>query len=269
MSTTPPSPPRGWYPDPGGQEAWRWWDAERWTEELQPFGEPDPELSKLLASEEEARQRLVGLGLVLMGLAVVGSALLSSISLEQVASQLHWARRAWSAALHQQSLPAQPVIDQPSWQIVLRWVLVTPSEIFAVVMFLRYQFRAAKVAGRLGLGGRPRPGLGVGGWFIPVANLWLPLQAWLHLVTPRSHLRSRIWLLWVIWILAVSSSLGASLLSMSSLAGARILLGICLAVELIGIGLLRSLLLALGEAHQAATPTPSRLSRGPQTPSRL
>ena len=261
MSTSPTSPPRGWYPDPGGHEAWRWWDGERWTNELQSFGDIDPELPELLASAEEARRRLLGLGLVLMLLAAVGSALLSSVSLEQVATQLHWARRAWGAALHQQSLPAQPLINQPSWQVVLRWAVVIPSEIFALVTFLRYQFRAAKVARRLGLGDRPSPGLGTGGWFIPLANLWLPLQAWLHLVAPRSRLRTRIWLLWVIVTLAVFCSLGSSLLSMSTMAGARVLLGVGLAAELVGIGLLRSLLLALGEVHHAAG---SKALRGEQ-----
>lgn len=34
-SSPPPSaPPAGWYEDPWGEAAWRWWDGQRWTEHL-------------------------------------------------------------------------------------------------------------------------------------------------------------------------------------------------------------------------------------------
>lgn len=29
-------PPAGWYPDPGDEHAWRFWDGERWTEWVYP-----------------------------------------------------------------------------------------------------------------------------------------------------------------------------------------------------------------------------------------
>ncbi|HEY5097961.1 MAG TPA: DUF2510 domain-containing protein, partial [Acidimicrobiales bacterium] len=32
MHPTPQGgPPPGWYPDPSGERAWRWWDGARWT----------------------------------------------------------------------------------------------------------------------------------------------------------------------------------------------------------------------------------------------
>lgn len=37
VPTTPPpqGPPAGWYADPQGQAAQRWWDGVRWTEHVQ------------------------------------------------------------------------------------------------------------------------------------------------------------------------------------------------------------------------------------------
>ncbi len=34
-SAPPPAPPPGWYPDPSGGPARRWWDGRTWTEHLQ------------------------------------------------------------------------------------------------------------------------------------------------------------------------------------------------------------------------------------------
>jgi uncharacterized RDD family membrane protein YckC len=39
-----PQPPPGWYPDPSGQPAQRWWDGTRWTEHV---GTPPPLVAAL------------------------------------------------------------------------------------------------------------------------------------------------------------------------------------------------------------------------------
>ena len=43
MAWTPVNlPPPGWYPDPGGQPAFRWWDGHDWTWHLAPYPAPRP-----------------------------------------------------------------------------------------------------------------------------------------------------------------------------------------------------------------------------------
>ena len=36
MSNDRPPTPAGWYPDPSGTGGQRWWDGQRWTDQLQP-----------------------------------------------------------------------------------------------------------------------------------------------------------------------------------------------------------------------------------------
>ena len=43
MAWTPVNlPPPGWYPDPGGQPAFRWWDGHDWTWHVAPYPAPRP-----------------------------------------------------------------------------------------------------------------------------------------------------------------------------------------------------------------------------------
>jgi hypothetical protein len=43
LSTPQPPPPRpGWYPDPGGAHAHRYFDGQRWTDQLAPFSTSTP-----------------------------------------------------------------------------------------------------------------------------------------------------------------------------------------------------------------------------------
>jgi hypothetical protein len=42
MTTQQPSTPPGWYPDPAGSSAQRWWDGSTWTEHLDTSTTPAP-----------------------------------------------------------------------------------------------------------------------------------------------------------------------------------------------------------------------------------
>jgi Protein of unknown function (DUF2510) len=42
MTNISPTPPAGWYADPSGSPAQRWWDGAKWTEHLQAVPVPQP-----------------------------------------------------------------------------------------------------------------------------------------------------------------------------------------------------------------------------------
>jgi hypothetical protein len=85
----------------------------------------------------------------------------------------HW----WHAALHaintQGNVPAQPT--RPLWSSLFS--LASLGILAIEVAFFIWQYRAATVAKSLRYPARRTPGWGVGCWFVPVVNLWMPYQA--------------------------------------------------------------------------------------------
>ena len=69
------------------------------------------------------------------------------------------------------------------------------------VLFLVWQHWAASTAGSLGYPAKRSPALGVGGWFIPVCNLWFPYQA-IRDCLPPGHPERRLVLHMWLWLIA-------------------------------------------------------------------
>lgn len=205
-----------------------------------------------MEQERRSAHQLVTVGVPLLVLALVVGTWLSWVSLPDLAAQLRWAKAAFVAAAHNQALPSQPATDAPTWQTASSWLVRDPAVVIGLTLLLRFQFSAAKAAQALDLGQRPSPGLGVGGWFIPVAQCWIPLRAWLHLTTPRSGIRSKIWLVWAAVLVGALASLTATGLSVVSLGWARGLFGFGLAAELSAVVALPSLTKDIGASHRQA-----------------
>lgn len=137
-STQPHAP--GWYPDPTGGTGTRWWDGQDWTGRRR-IASTAPQLPPL-------GPRFARLGDLLGRLLLANVALsLGTLVVERFA--------------HREG------VFQLLAVLALGLLLVTGA------VWCAWQWRMAVSApDRL----RRRPRLHIGAWFIPVANLWLPIQ---------------------------------------------------------------------------------------------
>jgi hypothetical protein len=129
--------------------------------------------------------------------------------------------------------------------------LVELVEVAAAVFYFIWQYRSAIVARRLGYPARRSPGWGIGAWFVPVVNLWMPYQAVRDLLPPGHPDRRRVLAAWLLWLLSVP-------LSAVMVVGAELstpLRIVLLAVDLVDIlglaGLAWSIIVTTTETHEA------------------
>jgi hypothetical protein len=192
----------GWYPDPSGQHAWRWWDGQQWTEHAStPAQSPMPSPQITAASPYPAfenehnsapwakRALLVYMAVVVIGAGIVW---LAEPALHTYNSQLRFHLAHPGSPFPQVSLPGW----YRAWTIIGGLV-----EIAGFVLFLVWQSRAATTARSLGYPGRRSPALGVGGWFIPVCNFWFPYQAIRDCLPPGHPARPMVLHMWL-WLMA-------------------------------------------------------------------
>jgi len=243
MTVPKPSPPRGWYADPAGAHAWRWWDGERWTDDLHAFStDRSAPLTESLAAERRAAGRLVPTGLVLVAVAVVLGSVLRAFDVTWLSATWHWFGHAVTVLKQggsASSLPPAPVRNQAI--SVLATFVVLPLEVVAVVMVLSFQYRAALAAKALGLPQRLNPVFGIISWFIPLASFILPWVAWSDLL-PRSHpVRRQVLVAWV----AVVDIQVLSLAAFGAATVSSTLVGVCSAAQIVGVGIILRLLPAI------------------------
>ncbi len=209
-------PPPGWYPDPSGEKAWRWWDGSRWTEHasnpsssLGPYGygsEPgpasfghqgvvvDPGTLEYFAAEQRSApwgKRAFAAYVAVVTLMLIGA----------------WAQRSHLRDIfHTLRVEIDTGVRQPTDQTAgfsgitsLALVLDVPFYVFMLV----WQYRAARAARFLGLAATHSPGLGAGAWFIPVVNFWFPYQALRDCLPPDSPGRRTVVRLWAFFVVLV------------------------------------------------------------------
>jgi len=242
--------PAGWFPDPGGEPQWRWWDGREWTQYATAPSSPG---HRAVPDAVAAEQRVLPWARWAVVVYALGAALacLSSLLYPDVLRQeLHYVRLVFDNVGQPPGLvpvaPTQPAGYRSLELVTL--VLVVTGEI----VFLNWQHRAATTARHLGYPARISPGWGVVFWFVPVANLVLPYEAIRDCLPPGHPARPQVLRSW----LALVTALLLSILAAVSAAFVRPL-GIGLGVLAIGAFAvyavtMRHLVPAIGTEHRLA-----------------
>jgi len=113
-------------------------------------------------------------------------------------------------------------------------LLVGLVTVGAVVVACIWQHRAASAARALGIPSRHSPAWGVGAWFVPVVNLWVPYAAVRDCLPPEDPHRRRVRSWWIAWLVAAFGSAASGICALFS-TGAALVVSVpaalgCLAV---------------------------------------
>jgi hypothetical protein len=122
----------------------------------------------------------------------------------------------------------------------------------AVVVACVWQHRAASAGRALGIPSRRSPAWGVGSWFVPVVNLWVPYSAIRDCLPPDHPQRPRVLQWWVAFLCAATLSGTAGILAFFT-TGAALVVSIpaalaCLAMAAWAPGIV----VAIAAAHREA-----------------
>ncbi len=221
-------PPPGWYPDPAGARAWRWWDGARWTEwasDPTPAGQqaasfqsvpfaypptvaPGPSVRDRFASEARiapwARIAFVSYPVILVVSLLIAWA--ESSILREVFHSLRVQLRTGVI---------KPVDETRTTELnLLSLVDLAVSAPFLVLVPV-WQYHAAKTAQLLSLPARRSPGLGVGSWFIPIVNFWFPYQSIRDCVRPGDAGRDAVARMWAFYVATLVLTATAQILALT------------------------------------------------------
>ncbi len=131
-------------------------------------------------------------------------------------------------------------------------LLVSLVFIVAVIFALVWQHRAASAARALGIPSDHSPGWGVGSWFVPIVNLWIPYQAVRNCLPPGDPHRPRVLHWWIAWLVTVfvGGAFGVTALFST---GAALALAIPVALaDLAIIAWAPGIVAAIGASHREA-----------------
>ncbi len=226
----PGGAPPGWYPDPWGAAAWRWWDGSGWTgyassppvptpptgqgpagaypyPGYSPVGPPPPSVHDRFAAEQRAvpwRKRAFFGYLLIVGL--------GQLTAWQEGS---WLRHVFHVVRTQTTFGSGYTDFHQSAALTATIWLTIGAEAAVYVALLIWQYRAAKTAQLLRLPAALSPGLGVGGWFIPVVNFWFPYQAIRDCLPPGDDGRRVVFRMWMSFIAVLASDIITTVLALA------------------------------------------------------
>jgi len=206
-----PGAPPGWYPDPAGGPGQRWWDGYAWTEatvlpqrpppppwahaappqgpaaQVAPWAVASERLSTYnttsLVRDELGTVPVARLAVVMPAVYYLVNLIVQRVNADQLRSFGHQIRVHWD--------DAQAGITPPAYHggsgFSAVTLLVGLLTIGAVVVACIWQHKAAAAAG-------------VGSWFVPVVNLWMPYGAVRDCLPPEHPHRARVLHWWIAWL---------------------------------------------------------------------
>jgi hypothetical protein len=247
-----PGAPPGWYGDPAGGPAQRWWDGYAWTEALaQPSQPVHPAPASTppwaaasahyaasntaaLVSRELSITPAARLALAYPGVSSLLLLLFARVNASQLRNVGHQFHLSMLASQHNLPAPAitVPPLNGPVGAIVsFNWLI----SIVAIVLSLVWQHRAASAARSLGLPARHSPGWGVGSWFVPIVNWWFPYQALVDCLDAGNPARP---LVLRYWVCGVGTGLLTGAALFSSFFSPGVSLGLSIPAALLGLGVI-------------------------------
>jgi hypothetical protein len=270
-----PGAPPGWYPDPAGGPGQRWWDGYAWSEatvlpqhpppppwanagapqgpasEVAPWAAASERLSTHNTTQQVDGERglapVARFAVAMPAVYLLVSLVLQRVNADQLRSAGHQFRIDWHDA---QNGITPPPYHAPSNSLTPLGLLVGAVTVAAVIVACIWQHRAASAGRALGIPSRRSPAWGVGSWFVPIVNLWMPYSAVRDCLPPDHPYRRRVLRWWIAWLLAgFLSTVAASAALFST--GTALVLSIpaalaCLAV----IAWAPGIVLAIAASHQ-------------------
>ena len=276
-----PGAPPGWYQDPAGGPGQRWWDGYAWTEatvlpqhppppppwtgaappqgpasQVAPWAVASERLNTAAATKRVDDERgmvpVARFAVAIPGVYFLVSLLLQRANADQLRSAGHQFRIDFRDAQHNIT---PPPYHAPGNSLAPIGLLVGLLTIAAVVIACIWQHRAATAGRALGIPSQYSPAWGVGCWFVPIVNLWMPYGAVRDCLPPGHPQRARVlhwWLaLLVAWILSVAAGITALFSTGTGLALSIPAALACLAV----IAWAPGIVVAIATSHEEALAT--------------
>jgi hypothetical protein len=273
-----PGAPPGWYPDPAGGPGQRWWDGYAWTDATvqpevappppappqssippapgpYPYWVPAPPNTGDLVHREEAMTPTARIAVVFFGLNTVVALINLQLRRTQFRALGHQIRIIYDASRN--GAPAPTFTSQSTTEPFE--LLFSLAVLVAFILALIWQFRAASSARALGFRATHSPGWGVGCWFVPVVNLWMPYQA-LRDCLPHDDPHRPLVLRW--WLFGIGAQFLAQVALVAALFSSPLALVISVPAGICAIGLIATgprLVVAISTAHQTAIDRPHPL----------
>ena len=254
-----PGAPPGWYDDPAGGPGQRWWDGYSWSEatvlpqhpppppwtgaaaplgpasQVAPWAVASERLNTFATTQQVDDERgmvpVARFAVAIPAVYFLVTLLLQRVNANQLRSAGHQFRIDWHDAQNGITPPQYHATSSSFTPIGLVVGLVTVA---AVIFACIWQHRAASAGRALGIPSRSSPAWGVGCWFVPIVNLWMPYSAVRDCLPPEHPHRPRVLHWWIALLLAGFLSFGAGGFALFS-TGAALVLSVpaaiaCLAV---------------------------------------